>query len=95
MLGLLTTKYSHWRYEKEWRAFVTVEDRDPDTGLYFVDFSERLQLREVVVGALSTITRSELSDALGGLATEVQTAKARLAFQSFRVVRQRKAALWS
>ncbi|MDG4475044.1 DUF2971 domain-containing protein [Thiovibrio frasassiensis] len=90
----LFTKYSHWRYEKEHRSFVTLEDKDPETGLYFVDFSDRLRLESVIVGARSTASRADIRSALGELATGVEVFKARLAFKKFKVVRQRKQQLW-
>ncbi len=93
MLKLVTTKFSHWRYEDEHRMFVRLEERDA-RGLYFYDFSDNLVLREVIVGSSSTISRVELNRALGHWATEIAIFKARLAFQSFRVVRQRRDALW-
>jgi hypothetical protein len=90
----LGTKYSHWRYEHESRHFVRLPEPDPDTGKYFAPFSEKLRLSGVIVGALSPASRAELRDALGGLAGSVRSFKARLAFRSFRVVRQRKGSLW-
>ncbi|MBI5007142.1 MAG: DUF2971 domain-containing protein [Nitrosomonadales bacterium] len=90
----LFTKYSHWRYEKEYRSFVTLEDIDPETGLYFADFSNQLKLKRVIVGAKSELSRLDISLALGELAPEVETFKARLAFRTFRVVRQRNEKLW-
>lgn len=90
----LATKYSHWRYENESRWFVSLPVADSDSGLYFRPFSEQLSLTQVIVGALSCISRDELREALGDLAQSVQTLKARLAFGSFRVVRQRKQKLW-
>lgn len=94
MADLISIKSSHWRYENEVRCFVGLEERDPETGLYFADFSGQLALREVIVGHRSTISRAELSDALGGLAPVVRTRKARLAFRSFRIVTQRRADMW-
>jgi hypothetical protein len=91
---LLFTKFSHWRYENEVRGFVTLEDRDPETGLYFADFGEKLRLAGVIVGAQSDISRGKLGDALGNLQPTVEVFKARLAFRTFRVVRQRGAKLW-
>jgi hypothetical protein len=91
---ILTTKFSHWRYESEWRSFVALNDRDEDSNLWFTDFSEQLHLAEVIVGSLSSITRAELAHAPGGMADRVATMKGRLAFRSFRVVRHRKEALW-
>jgi hypothetical protein len=91
----LFTKYSHWRYENEVRCFVTLEDRDPEKNLYFADFSERLRLAVVIVGAQSNISRETICNALGDLTPTVEAFKARLAFKTFRVVRQRRASLWA
>jgi len=94
MLKLLSTKYSHWRYEREVRSFTTLDDADPKTNFYFMPFSENLVLKEVIVGYCSTVTRRELSNVLGDLTSKVATYKARLAFRSFTVVRQRNDSLW-
>jgi hypothetical protein len=96
MRKLLCTKYSHWRYEGEERAFVDLTGKGPDAkGRYFADFSTDLRLRRVVVGARSEISRADLAKALGPLVPEVEAFKARLAFQSFRVVRNRQESLWA
>lgn len=94
VLRLLSTKFHHWRYEQEVRAFLKLEDKDHESGLYFTDFSEKLKLTGVIVGATSTISRSELAEALGDLVPSVEVSKARLAFGSFRVVKQQNRALW-
>lgn len=94
MRALLTTKYSHWRYEKEVRMFLDLTEEQRDGPLYFHPFDKDLRLREVIVGAESTVSRAELSAALGGPAIEVTAVKARLAFRSFRVVRQKKDSMW-
>ena len=88
------TKYAHWRYENEVRCFVTLEDRDPEKNMYFADFSDSLKLVQVIVGAESKVTREALREALGDLARDVEVFKVRLAFKSFRVVRQRNQKLW-
>ena len=90
----LSTKYAHWHYEQEVRLFVKLEDRDPEAQLFFEDFSDKLKLTEVIVGAESTVTRSDLETALGSLASNVSFRKARLAFKSFRVTTQRDRRLW-
>lgn len=90
----LFTKYAHWRYENEVRSFVTLEEKDTDKGLYFAEFSEKLRLAVVIVGAQANITRDRLREALGDLAPNIEAFKARLAFKTFRVVRQRNSKLW-
>jgi len=94
MAALLTTKFAHWRYEQEIRAFVRLDHQSQENGLYFFDFSENLLLKEVIVGVRSSVSRKRLSEALGNIAAQVKCRKARLAFNSFRVVEQRKASLW-
>lgn len=94
MLRLLSTKYHHWNYEKEVRAFLGLDEVDEDTGLYFAEFSDNLKLVGVIVGAMSTISRQELNSAIGETMTPLDIFKARLAFQSFRVVRQQEGRLW-
>ncbi len=93
-LKFLSTKFAHWRYEAEMRAFLSLEDPDPETGLYFANFSDQLALREVIVGANSVVSQSQLAGALGDLAQNVRRVKARLAFKTFNVVRQRNSELW-
>ncbi len=93
MRQMLTTKFSHWRYENEHRLFATLEEKDKN-GLYFFGFCKQLALREVIVGCKSTISRAELAEALGDMARHVEVIKARRAFQTFRVVRQRSGELW-
>jgi hypothetical protein len=67
----------------------------PETNLYFSEFADRLRLTTVIAGALSSVTRETLRNALGDLASTVERFKARLGFKTFRVVRQRKAKLWA
>ncbi len=41
MKRLLSTKFSHWRYENEVRCFVSLEDKDPHNGHYFLNSRTR------------------------------------------------------
>jgi hypothetical protein len=96
MLDLLTIKFEHWKYEQEHRLFVRLNDMDEESGLYFFDFggSEEVKLREVIVGAQSQVSPEQVAEALGNIATEVVSRKARLAFRTFEVVRRRDQDLW-
>jgi hypothetical protein len=93
MVQLLFTKFSHWSYEDEYRLYTTLEDCE--NGLYYYNFGDTLTLKQVIVGGASSITRAQLADALGSLAESVETFKARAAFKSFRVVRNKNARLWA
>lgn len=94
MTKTLSTKFSHWKYEKEVRMFVELFDQPDENGNHFIEIGAALKLREVIVGAHSEISRNELDTALGGLRSEVVKRKARLAFRTFKVVNQMKASLW-
>ncbi len=94
MKRLLATKFSHWRYEDEVRCFVSLTDKDPSNGRYFFEFSNELKLKQVLVGAESRITRSDIEKSLGKENAHVERFKTRAAFKTFNVVRNRKQSLW-
>lgn len=91
---VLMTKYKHWEYEEEVRAFGDLGVPDKETGLYFQPFSENLVLKEVAVGFNSEISRSDLSQKLGDLSSGVSCYKVRPSFQSFEMVINQNDALW-
>ena len=76
------------------RCFVSLEEEDPQKKLYFAQFSDKLRLSKVIVGAHSRVTRDELRAALGDAGSNVVTIKAQLAFKTFRVVSQPNPRLW-
>ena len=61
-----------------------LDERDPSG--YFYPFDKRVQLREVIAGPLCDIPKSVIDEALKGY-KEVRVVKARLAFNTFRVVK--------
>lgn len=87
VLKALGTKFLHWQYENEVRAFVSAEEKDPLTGLYFKDFDEKLVLREVIIGANSSITSRQVTEAAQFKDLQIKTA--RLAFKTFKVTKQK------
>jgi hypothetical protein len=95
MQAVVSTKFSHWRYENEVRMFVALEDRNPETGLWLKEFGTDLVLAEVIVGAACDVTRGELADALCDLDRSVARRKARLSFKRFAVVTQMRSASWT
>lgn len=90
---LLFTKFAHWSYEDEYRAYVSLDQ--PENGLYYADFSNALTLRQVIVGPESSVTRLQIEDALGNLKSSVEVFKARAAFKSFRIVRNKNVRMWA
>jgi hypothetical protein len=87
---LLYTKYVDWKYEKEARVFTSLEEIDRTSGLYFANFGTQCVLKEVIVGALSEVTGTELRQVIGTTdADQVALTKGRLAFNSFRIVQNK------
>jgi hypothetical protein len=91
MQEILTTKFEHWRYEDEVRLVLELkeEERDKPSGLYFKEFSDKLVLREVILGPRCAVTKTQITKLLGSHSEGVRVIKARLAFKTFRVVHNR------
>ena len=85
--GALATKYKHWEYENEFRLFVDKASCDEENGIYFKNFDNELVLREIIIGARSLLTTADFRDA--GLPSDVQVTTTRLAFNEYKVVKQR------
>ncbi len=83
---IIATKFSHWSYEKEYRLFVSLKTKESDD-LYYADFSDELTLKEVIVGVRSSVTRTQIEDALGEIAGSVEIFKVCEDFRKFAVVR--------
>lgn len=87
----LFTKFLHWSYEDEYRVYLSLLDED--NGHFFKDFGD-LGFCKVIVGAQSKISREEVNSALGDLRGSVECFKARPAFRTFRIVRNKNERLW-
>jgi len=94
MQKFIATKYSHRRYENEWRLWVQLQEKDKKTGHYFLEFSDSLKLAKVVVGAESSVSRKKIDAAIGMHHPNIECFKARAAFGSFRIVRNTDEMLW-
>lgn len=86
---LITTKYQHWRYEDEVRLIINLAGMQPEEQKYFLPYCKALTLREVVIGPRSKLTRQDIIAALAPEDKEVSVMSGRLAFRSYRVVRNR------
>ena len=92
MLRWSTTKYTHWAYEAELRAFVALKKPDSN-GRYFARFNEHLRLRQIIVGSESDVSRRDVAEACRGL-DGLDIFKVRLAFGNYRVVKQKDESRW-
>lgn len=63
LIRCLNVKYSGWKYEKERRLRVMLnEQRD---GIYYSSFNNGMELREVIIGARSSLSIVDVAEAIG------------------------------
>lgn len=91
-VDLLITKFADWEYEDEIRMILKLKNtvRDP-SGMFFLPFSSKLQLRRVVIGPRCKISPDEIRACLKDTQRNVILIKARLAFSTFQVVTNKSA----
>jgi hypothetical protein len=89
MRDVMLTKSSGWAYEEEWRLFSDLKDADPTDGEFYIPFSKQLALREIIVGARCTASVGSFKKLLGHVDQSVIIIKARPAFETFAMVRQK------
>jgi hypothetical protein len=84
---LLSTKSETWKYEKEWRMFLQLNEgiwnQSARRVLYFADFGSALVLREVILGAANRNAASEVYDAIQGYRETVRVARMDLSCGTF------------
>ena len=85
---MLFTKYSNWQYEREIRAFLSLNDKD--NGLYFKEFDHMLKPVVVIAGGRCPTPKGEIESALGPLANQVELIKARAGFTQFEIVQDQR-----
>lgn len=83
---LLRTKYSGWKYEEEYRRFVTLTDAIPEGRLHFMPFGPDLELAEVILGEQCSHNFGTIRDLVSGRYAGVTTFRARLMFKDFKIV---------
>jgi hypothetical protein len=82
---ILFTKFDHWKYEKEIRVWAPLQNEED--GMYFLEFDEKLQLTEVIIGQKCTLLRPAIERALGPLSAQVKISNARAARDKFAIVK--------
>lgn len=82
---LLVTKFKHWEYEEELRAFVDLSTTVKEDGRRFYPFAEKLRLREVILGPLCPASFDAIKTLVHVTNAGVLVSKARLGFKFFEV----------
>lgn len=83
---LLCTKSGGWRYEEEHRRFVNLKDASTDGSHHFWPISVDVQLAEVILGPLCKEPIESVRQSVKSHFPNAVVFKARLAFQSFKIV---------
>ena len=86
--SLMEVKAMDWAYEREYRMSSKLTDVE-ENGFYYVDFSNALVLREVILGARCTTPIHSVARSVGQPARTVTVHRARAAFETFEIVRQK------
>jgi len=84
---LLFTKFRDWSYEEELRNWFRLDEREGEH--YFYPFDTLVRLREVIVEPLRGLSNAVIEKSLEEY-NGVSVLKARLAFKTFRVVKNQK-----
>lgn len=93
VMRLLFTKFVHWSYEDEYRVYASLNESE--NGHYFYNFSKEMKLKRLIVGPESDVSRDVVLSVLADIGNEVEIFKARAAFRSFQVVRNKDESLWN
>lgn len=86
---LLSSKHESWAYEKESRIFIPLKSKVAENGHYFEDFSDDMQLAEVILGSRCDISLNTVEKLTSKYDKPINIKKARLAFTDFKVVENR------
>lgn len=84
---LISTKFYDWKYEKEVRMWVGLDDSMAEGNMQFADFSAILNLKEIVLGSRSVQRIENVRRLCHKLYDDqVQVSQARIAFTRFEVL---------
>ncbi len=90
---ILSTKFTDWQYENEWRFFVELSEATLESGLYFEEFSESLKLTEVILGAKCELPKEKVQALIDAMKLHAKVIKARIAHDEFKVIEDNSALL--
>jgi hypothetical protein len=90
MRRLLFTKASQWKYEREWRAFVQLENDEwvesAFRHMFFKDFGEDLILAEVILGMACNVSKAQVKRLLTQYNPTPAVKSARMPHRTFELL---------
>lgn len=90
MVELLYFKFLDWKYEKEIRLLVKLEECEKENSLYFLPFSNDIIIKKVIIGARGEKVPKDIGKLIKPNYTGVEIIKSRLAFQSYQVIQNKQ-----
>lgn len=84
--AVMLSKYAGWSYEKEYRVFSRLEEKDQKTGFYYVDFGKDMELAEVILGSRCIKNISEVAKEFTPCAQKIIFRQARVGFTKYEIV---------
>ncbi len=88
---LLRTKFIDWKYEDERRKILYLDPNSQEGGNHFVEFSDNLVLREVILGLKCDLPVSRVRQLLKDEPSPVKVLKAGMALRAFKIIEDRSA----
>jgi hypothetical protein len=88
---LVRTKFIDWKYEDERRMFVDLDPSLQEGKNHFMEFSENLILREVILGLKCDLPVSRVRQLLKDEPSPVKVLKAGMALRAFKIIEDRDA----
>lgn len=86
---LVSTKYKDWAYEQEQRMFIELAEGYEEAGNIFLDFSDQLQLKEIILGVNCSLSIDRIRQLVRHDEPTVKVMKAGMALRTFRVIEDR------
>ena len=87
---LLSTKFKHWEYEKEYRLVIDISHKSRNNGLLFEKFTSEIILKEIYIGCRSKLTFEDIKKRFNSNSKDILIKYTRPAFKDFRIVWDQK-----
>ena len=87
--NILNTKYINWAYEKEYRTFIRHKDCNKIGACNFLDISDEMNLKEIIIGNKSDLNYSSIKRALGEYSSKVEIYASQMSKYKYQIVRSK------
>jgi hypothetical protein len=85
---IIETKLEAWRFEKERRVLLRLQDEQKVGPYYFAEFDEKIQPREVILGLRCTVPPNVVGEAIASYQPAIEVKRAMLSRETFTMVEE-------